>query len=113
MSSYDEARQAVSELETELGTKLSLGYIGNCSSTVDASRPRNYPANYDDRSWDVTFVDLGVAKHTTEGRGPWSHRASGTSYPSTRSWTTESFPSVEELKTLVRERFAREPVFRG
>lgn len=107
--SHDEAREAVRELEAELGVELSLGYIGNCSPTVDASRPQGYPFNYDDRSWSVCVKSGGVGSHETKGRGPWSHRTSGTSYPSTRSWTTDEFPSAEELKTMVRERIAREP----
>jgi hypothetical protein len=110
MSAYDEAAQAVRELEAELGVTLSLGYIGNCSSTVDASRPRSYPSNYDDRSWSVDVKSLPVPFHATAGRGPWSHRASGMSYPSTRSWVTADFPTAAEITTMIRERIAREQV---
>lgn len=106
----ESARETLRELEVELDTTLRLGYVGNCSSSYDASKPRRYPANYDDRSWDVCFVDLVVPKSDTSGRGPWSHRASGMSYPATRSWSTSEFPSSSELASLVRERFARESV---
>lgn len=107
MSNYDEARAVVRELEAELGVTLSLGYIGNCSPVYDADRPQ-HRFNYDDRSWSVCVTSLPVQRHMTEGRGPWSHRASGTSYPSTRSWVTADWPSVEELTTMIRERIAKE-----
>src|SRR4051812_38697580 len=100
MSNYDEAREAIRRLEAELGVTLSLGYIGNCSPTYDADRPEGR-FNYDDRSWSVDVTSIAVPYRLTEGRGPWSHRASGTSYPSTRSWVTADWPSVEALTTMI------------
>jgi hypothetical protein len=96
MSTTAKYYEATRELEAELGVELSLGYIGNTGP------------GYDDRAWDVCIKSMPVPRHRTEGRGPWSHRASGTSYPSTRSWGTDAFPTVDELKLLVRDRHARE-----
>lgn len=92
----NEYHRALRELGAELGVELRLGYIGNCS-------PRN-----DDRLWDVCAMTTPVPTHETEGRGPWSHRASGNSYPCTASWTTEHFPTVDEVTEMVRKRLARE-----
>lgn len=55
---YSEARNIVEAVALELRTTLTLGYIGNCSTTFDATRPQGYPHNYDDRSWMVWFKDF-------------------------------------------------------
>lgn len=97
------------QLEAEQGVTLSLGYIGNCSAGgYDPSRPEGYPFNYDHRSWSVDITSMPVPRENTEGRGPWSHRASGTSYPATRSWRTHEFPTVNELRSMILVRLVRE-----
>ena len=54
----EQLRQVIAEVAEELGTKLKLYYIGNCSSYLDPSKPRFYPGNYDDRSWAICFEAL-------------------------------------------------------
>ncbi len=96
MTNYEELRQVVKDLEVELGTELSLGYIGNAGP------------GYDGRSWSVDFKGMGVPVSETAGRGPWSHRASGTSYPATRSWSTDAAPSALELRVMILVRYVLE-----
>ena len=55
---YEQLKQTVDDLSEQLGTKLCLYYIGNCSFPYHPERPQWYPGNYDDRSWGVSFEDL-------------------------------------------------------
>ena len=93
---YAQTRAMLAQLEQELGQRLVLGYIGTVAPWGD------------DRLWSVDFPDLAVPKSATEGRGPWSHRASGMSYPAILGWRTADWPPVETLAAVIRRRYQRE-----
>lgn len=92
MTNLDAYYAAKRALEDELGVALSLGYTGNLDHRTG-----------DDRSWNVCLTSMPIDTART-GRGPWSHRASGYSYPATRSWTTDAFPTVDEFVAMIRDR---------